>query len=344
MTDAGTAGHGPDHDHVTDAGTAGHDHDHGHATPTGPHQHGPSRSSDPDMARRQRRVLWWVLGANGMFMVVEIVGGLAFGSLALLADATHMGSDVVGLGVALVAQTLMTRPASDSHSYGWQRAEVLGAQANACILLVTTAWIVYEAAGRLGRSGVAVEGGGLLVVATVGLAVNLGSAVALARTQGTSLNMRGALVHMTLDAAGSVAAIIAGLAVLAFDANKVDPLVSMLIAGLVLWSAWGLFRDTTRVLLEAAPRGLDPESVSSAIAGQPGVTAVHHLHLWSLASDVPALSVHVVVDAEPTLHDAQRRGDAVRTMLSERFGISHATVELECHPCDTDDESHHVDH
>ncbi|MDQ6698484.1 MAG: cation diffusion facilitator family transporter, partial [Actinomycetota bacterium] len=292
----------------------------------------------------QRRVLWWVLAANGGFMVVEVVAGLRFRSLALLADATHMGSDVLGLGVALVAQALMARPSSDSHSYGWQRAEVLGAQANAFLLLATTGWIVYEAVDRLGGRTVSVDGAGLLVVAVIGLAVNLGSAVALARTQGASLNMRGAFVHMALDAAGSVAAMVAGLAVLIFGADWVDPVVSMLIAGLVLWAAWGLFRDTTRVLLEATPRGLDPETVSAAIADEPGVTAVHHMHLWSLASDVPALSVHVVVDAEPTLHEAQRRGDAVRTMLAERFGISHATVELECHPCDADEDSHHVDH
>ena len=321
-----------------------HQHSHDGHDPGVGHQHGVKLSSDPGLRARQRKVLWWVLVANGGFMVVEIVAGIAFGSLALLADATHMGSDVLGLGVALVAQTLMARPSSDSHSYGWQRAEVLGAQANAVILLATTGWIVYEAVNRLGAGEVHIDGLGLLVVATLGLAVNLGSAVALGRTRGTSLNIRGAFVHMTLDAAGSVAAMVAGLAVVLFGADWVDPVVSILIAALVLWSAWGLFRDTTRVLLEATPRGLDPEVVSSAIAAAPGVTAVHHLHLWSLASDTPALSVHVVVDAEPTLHEAQRQGDAVRSMLAERFGIDHATVELECHPCDTDDESHHVDH
>jgi len=308
------------------------------------HHHGVSLSSDPTLRARQRRVLWWVLAANAGFMVVEIVCGVAFKSLALLADATHMGSDVVGLGVALGAQRLIARPSSSSHSYGWQRAEVLGAQANAFILLATTGWIVYEAASRLGAGASHVDGAGLLVVATFGLAVNLSSAVAVARTQGTSLNMRGVFVHMALDAAGSVAAMATGLAVLVFGADWVDPLTSILIAALVLWAAWGLFRDTTRVLLEATPRGLDPVAVSSAIAAEPGVTAVHHLHLWSLASDTPALSVHVVVDAEPTLHEAQRRGDAVRTMLVDRFGISHATVELECHPCDTEDVSHHGEH
>ena len=301
------------------------------------HQHGVNLSSNRTLRARQRRVLWWVLAANGGFMVIEIVAGLAFGSLALLADATHMGSDVIGLAVSLVAQSLMTRPSSDSHSYGWQRAEVLGAQANAFLLVATTGWIVYEAVGRLGASDVHIDGAGLLAVATTGLAVNLGSAVALARTQGASLNMRGAYVHMALDAAGSAAAMVAGVAVVLFGADWVDPAVSMLIAALVLWSAWGLFRDTTRVLLEATPKGLDPEAVNAAIASAPGVRAVHHLHLWSLASDVPALSVHVVVDAEPSLHEAQRQGDAVRTMLAERFGISHATVELECHPCESDE-------
>jgi len=329
-------------------GDGGHDHSHndaGHDRGEAGHRHGMTLSSDPDLRARQRRVLWWVLVANGAFMVVEIVAGLAFGSLALLADATHMGSDVIGLGIALVAQSLMARPSSASHSYGWQRAEVLGAQANAFVLLATTGWVVYEAASRLGAGDTHIDGVGLFVVATVGLAVNLGSAVALARPQGTSLNIRGAFVHMALDAAGSVAAMIAGLAVSLFAADWVDPVVSMLIAALVLWSAWDLFRATTRVLLEATPRGLDPEAVNAAIAAEPGVTAVHHLHLWSLASDTPALSVHVVVDAEPTLHEAQRRGAAVRTMLADRFGISHATVELECHPCDVDEpKDHHVEH
>lgn len=312
--------------------------DHG----AGGHHHGAPVSSDPHLRARQRQVLWYVLAANAGFMVIEIVAGLAFRSLALLADATHMASDVLGLGVALVAQSLTGRPSSDSHSYGWQRAEVLGAQANACILLATTGWIAYEAMHRLGGGHVDIDGAGLLLVASAGLAVNLGSAVALARTQGGSLNMRGALVHMALDAAGSVAAMVAGLAVLVAHAGWIDPMVSVLIAALVLWSAWGLFRDTTRVLLEATPRGLDPDAVTTAIASTPGVTAVHHLHLWSLGSDVPALSVHVVVDAEPSLHEAQQQGDVVRRMLADRFGIAHATVELECHPCDTD-ASHHVE-
>ena len=196
------------------------------------------------MAARRARVLRYVLAANAVLLVAELVGGLAFHSLALLADAAHLGSDVVGLSIALTAQLLMTRPASTSHSYGLQRAEVLGAQANAVILLVTSAWVVFEAFHRIGSTET-INGGGVVVVASLGLVTNLGGAWAVARVQGADLNLRGAFVHLAADAAGSVAAIGAGLAVLAFDAGWVDPVVSIMIALLVMWSVWSLLRDTT---------------------------------------------------------------------------------------------------
>ena len=286
----------------------------------------------------QRRALWIALGANAAFMLVEAAGGLVFHSLALLADAAHMLSDVAGLSVALIAQQLVERRATARHTYGLQRAEVLGAQANGLTLLVVAAWVVFEAARRVGNPS-DVVGGGLLVVAALGLCVNVGSAVLLARAGGESLNMRGALVHMVLDAAGSVGAIVAGVAVVAWDATWVDPAVSILIAVLVVWSAWGLLRDTTQVLLEGTPRGMDPAAVEAAIAAQSNVDAVHHLHLWNLASDVPALSAHVVLRGEVTLHEAQQQGERLKALLDEQFGIEHATLELECHACDTD-ESH----
>ena len=286
----------------------------------------------------QRRALWIALGANAVFMVVEAAGGLLFHSLALLADAAHMLSDVAGLSVALIAHQLVERRATARHTYGLQRAEVLGAQANGVTLLVVAAWVVFEAVRRVGDPS-DVVGGGLLVVAALGLCVNVGSAVLLARAGGESLNMRGALVHMVLDAAGSVGAIVAGVAVVAWDAAWVDPAVSILIAVLVVWSAWGLLRDTTQVLLEGTPRGMDPAVVEAAIAAQSNVDAVHHLHLWNLASDVPALSAHVVLRGEVTLHEAQQQGERLKALLDEQFGIEHATLELECHACDTD-ESH----
>jgi cobalt-zinc-cadmium efflux system protein len=246
---------------------------------------------------------------------------------------------VVGLVIALVAQRLLARPATARHSYGFQRAEVLGAQLNALVLLAAAGWIVYEAIGRIGDP-VGVEGGGLLVVATLGLLVNLASARLLARAAGSSLNMRGAYLHMVMDAVGSVGAIAAGVAVVAFSADWVDPAVSIGVAGLVVWSTWSLLRDSTNVMLEAAPGNVDPAEVEAALAADDRVTAVHHTHLWSLASDVTAFSGHVVLEDVPTLHEAQAEGDRLKAMLAERFGITHATLELECHACDDEPVPH----
>jgi cobalt-zinc-cadmium efflux system protein len=307
-----------------------HPHSHG---PDHGHSHAPAVGSTPGQRVRQRRALLVALVANAGFLVAEVVGGIAFNSLALLADAAHMASDVVGLAIALVAQMLMNRPATNRHSFGLKRAEVLGAQVNGLLLVGVSVWIIVEAIGRLDQP-VDVKGGGVIVVASLGLLVNLGSAVILWRSRGTSLNMRGAFLHMASDAAGSVAAIAAGVAVLVWNADRVDPIVSILVSLLVLWSCWGLLRDTTNVLLEGTPRHIDPDVVRSAIEDEDSVEAVHHVHLWSVASDEPALSAHVVLAGEVTLHQAQERGDELKGMLAERFGIGHSTLELECHPCD----------
>lgn len=278
------------------------------------------------------RALWLALGANAAFLVVEVVAAGVFGSLALMADAAHMGSDVAALAIAIVAQRLVERPATARHSYGLQRADVLAAQLNGFGLVAVTGWIFYEAWDRF-RDPVEVVGGGLLAVALAGLAVNLVSAWLLGRARGRSLNMHGAFAHMVADAVSSVGAVVAGVAVLLWGAAWADAAVSVLIGVLVLWSAWALLRDTTQVLLEGTPRGLDAEAVEAALAAQDDVERVHHLHLWNLASDTPALSGHVVLRGGMTLHDAQERADQLKAMLAERFGIDHATLELECHPC-----------
>jgi cobalt-zinc-cadmium efflux system protein len=281
----------------------------------------------------QRRALSIALAANAGFAVVEVVGGISFHSLALLADAAHMASDVVALVVALVAVALMDRPATARHSFGLKRAEVLGAQFNGVVLVGVSVLIIVEAISRFGSPD-DVRGAGVIAVASIGLVVNLGSALVLVRAEGHSLNMQGAFLHMAADAAGSVAAIVAGVAVVVWDATWVDPAASILIAVLVLWSAWGLLRDTTNVLLEGSPKGIDPDAVRAAIGDDPAVEAVHHVHLWSLASDEPSLSAHVVLRGEVTLHEAQQRGERLKAMLAERFDIDHATLELECHDCD----------
>ena len=250
--------------------------------------------------------------------------------MALFSDAVHLLTDVSGLALALLAIRLQARPTTERHTFGLQRADVLAAQANAFVLVAVTIWVSIAATRRL-VSPVHVSGPGLVSLAAIGLVVNLGSARLLHRAAGQSLNMRGAFLHLASDAAGSLAALLAGIAVVAWNVPRADPIASLVIGCLVLGAAWRLLRDTTHVLLEGTPKGLDRTGVEQAIAAHEGVESVHHLHLWSLASDVPALSAHVVLAGEMSLHEAQIRGDGVKAMLAEHFGIDHSTLELECH-------------
>jgi cobalt-zinc-cadmium efflux system protein len=288
--------------------------------------------------RAQQRALLTALAINGVYLVVEVVGGLVFNSLALLADAGHMLSDVGALAIALIAHRLMERPATARHTYGLQRAEVVGGFLSAVSLAIVVVWIIFEAIGRL-RQPEDVAGGGLLVVAAIGLMVNVLSAALLARSRGSSLNMQAAFVHMAADAAGSVAVIAAATGVLIWGVTWVDPVASILIGVLILWAAAGLIKSTLQVLLEGSPRGMDAVEVERSMRDFKGVDGVHHLHLWNLASDVPALSAHVVLEGELDLHQAQERGDRIKNMLAQRFGIEHATLELECHACEPQTEA-----
>jgi len=212
----------------------------------------------------QRRALGWALGLNGALLVVEIAGGIVFGSLALLADAVHLVFDGTGLAIALGALILTARPVSIRHSFGFARAEVLAAQ------------VKRAAAGGRRRvdplrerqpapGPVPVDGAGLAAVATVGLAVNLGSALLVHRAQGESLNMRASFVHLATDAAGSLGAVVAGLLILGWGWLRADSVVSMATAVLVLWAGWGLLSDTTHVLMEGTPRGMNAERVRAAM-------------------------------------------------------------------------------
>ncbi|MDP9067769.1 MAG: cation diffusion facilitator family transporter [Actinomycetota bacterium] len=289
---------------------------------------------DHDLRGAQSKALWIALTANATFMIVEFVSGVVLGSLALVADAGHMLSDVGALAVALVAHKLLVRPPSQRHTYGLQRAEVVGAQLNAVVLLGLALWLFVEAIQRL-QDPRDVSGPGLALVAVGGLLVNLGSFALLRRAQGSSLNMRGAVLHMALDAAGSVAALAAGIGIVLWDAGWLDPAATVVIVALLVWSGARLLTDATHVLLEGVPRGLDVGAVEAALASDVAVDSVHHLHIWNLASDVPALSAHIVVGSEKTLHEAQLHSDRLKSMLGERFGIEHATLELECHSCAT---------
>ncbi len=295
----------------------------------------PPRPDDPaaeDRRVRHGRLLGWVLALNAALMVAEIIGGIAFGSLALLADAAHMVSDVTGLAIAMVAQRLMSRGPSPRHSYGLQRSEVLAAQTNAAILLAAAAWVIVEAVRRIGTPP-HIEAGGMLIIATLGLVINAASIVILARSRGESLNMRAAFVHMSADAAGSVGVIVAGLAALG-SVLWVDPAVSLLIGVLIIFSGGRLLLESTHILMEGTPRNLDPDEITAAIAAIDGVAGVHHLHVWHIASDTIALSAHVVAAGQPSLQEAQTIGNRIRTEVADRFGISHTTLELENDPCD----------
>ena len=282
-----------------------------------------------DIARPgQRRALGWALGVNVALLVVEVIGGVVFGSLALLADAAHLVSDVAGLGIALVALVLTARPVSTRHSFGFARAEVMAAQVSALLLLGAGVWILVEAVARLGEP-VVVQGAGLAVVAGLGLVVNAGSAVLIHHAQGESLNMRASFVHLATDAAGSLGALGAGIVIWAWGWASADTIVSMLTAVLVLWTGWGLLRESTHVLMEGTPRGLDPAEVASTIQQVAGVVEVHHLHLWNLASDVPAASAHVALSGHPTLRQAQGAAEEIRAALVEHFALTNVTLELE---------------
>jgi cobalt-zinc-cadmium efflux system protein len=276
------------------------------------------------------RALGVTLGANATLFIVQIVGALLFGSLALIADSVHQASDVVGLIVAFVAFRLSEMPYTSTFTYGLRRAETLGAVANGVLLLGSGGWIMIEAVRRIGDPP-EITGGGVIVLALVGIAVNSVSAWVLARVAGSNLNLRAAVLHLTFDAAGSVGVLISGAAAMAWQAYWVDLAVSFLLAGFILWSGFRLMVATTRVLLEGAP--LDASLISAALADHPRVREVHHLHVWSLDSEHAALSGHIVVD-EASLHDAQLLSEELQMMLEHRFGIGHATLALECHACE----------
>ena len=292
------------HDH------AGHDHHHDHA----------HASAATPTAR-----LATALGLTATFMLVEVVAGLLTGSLALLSDAGHMLTDAGALTLALLAQRVAQRARTGQRTFGYRRAEVLAALANGVVLGVSSVWIVIEALHRFGAPP-AVQGLPMLIVASIGLVLNLVSAKILSSAGKTNANVRAAAAHVAADAAGSVAAMIAGVAVWAFGWNLADPIVSSLISLLILWSAWKLIRESIDVLMESAPRGLSATEVEKTIAQTPGVGSLHDLHLWSISDGLPMVSVHVVLDGK---HHGTDVAATVGERLRAAHGVAHVTVQPE---------------
>ena len=278
-----------------------------------------------DHRSASRRALLIVILLTLIFTVVEVVGGVLTDSLALLADAGHMVSDVVAIALALIALTLAQRPSSPRRSFGFQRAEILAAFVNGLALVLVSAWIVWEAVRRLDDPP-DILGGWMLVVALVGLTVNAVAATILLRSGRESLNVDAAFRHVIADFLGSAGVLVAALVIVLTGWELVDPIVSILIAALIVASAWSILRDSTAILMEETPSGIDADEVARAIVEVDGVSSVHDLHVWRITSGFDALSAHVLVGQGEDCH-ARRRD--VERMISERFGITHTTLQVD---------------
>lgn len=266
------------------------------------------------------------LALNAGYTVVQFVAGVWAGSVALLADAGHNLSDVLALTVALVAAHLVARPATPARSFGYRRAEILAALVNGVSLVAIAAVVVVEGVRRLGDPP-EVDGAVLIVVAAGGIVVNLAGAAVIHRARrGRDLNMRASYLHLMGDALASLGVVVAGVLVVVAGWAAADPVIALAIGALIAASAWGVLRDAVLVLLEAAPSGMDADEVGNAMARHPGVLEVHDLHVWSISSDFPALSAHVIVDAGDDCHLRRRELEA---MLAERFGVTHTTLQME---------------
>jgi cobalt-zinc-cadmium efflux system protein len=259
------------------------------------------------------------------FTVVEIAGGIWTDSLALLADAGHMVSDNIAIVLALVAVTLARRPSTPTRSFGLQRAEILAAFVNGLTLVLVSGWIVWEAIQRFGDTP-EILGGWMLVVALVGLLVNVLAATILIRSGRESLNVEAALRHGVADLLGSGAVLVAALVIVTTGWTLVDPLVSIGIALLIVASAWGVLRDSTSILMEATPSGIDAEAVAAAIVDVEGVTSVHDLHVWRITSGFDALAAHVLVGRGEDCHGLRHK---IEIALRDRFGITHTTLQVD---------------
>jgi cobalt-zinc-cadmium efflux system protein len=282
------------------------------------HSHGPSADAD-------RRLLGIALALIVGFMAAEVVVGLLASSLALLADAGHMLTDAAAIGLALVAMRLAARPAGGSYTFGLRRAEILSAQANGLTLLLLAAFFVVESIGRLIHPP-AVEGGLVLVVALIGIVVNLAATWVLSKANRRSLNTEGAFQHVLNDLYAFIGTAVAAGVILLTGWDRADPIASLLVAALMVKAGIGLVRESGRIFLEAAPRGVRPVEIDRAIHATDGVADVHDLHVWEVNSGFPALSAHVLVQPG---YDCHRIREILETELAEHFGITHTTLQVD---------------
>lgn len=293
----------------------GSDHAHAHAHP---HSHAPSADAD-------RRRLGVALALLLAFAAGELVAGLLSGSVALLADAGHIVADAAALALALVAIGLAARPPGGALTFGLKRAEPASALVNAVTLAVLAAVFAIEAVIRLVAPH-HVDAGPVLAVALAGIPINLLATWVLARAERRSVNVEGAFQHVLTDLYGFAATAVAAAIILATGFTRADPIAALLVSALMARAAWRLGAASGRIFLEASPEGVDPAEVGRLLAGEPGVSQVHDLHVWELTSGFPTLSAHVVVGAGDDCHHVRER---LQAALHERFGIDHATLQVE---------------
>jgi cobalt-zinc-cadmium efflux system protein len=293
-------------------GVSGHHHDHGHG-----HSHSPADAS----ARRLAIALGLLLG----LMALEVAAGIVASSLALLSDAAHMLTDAAALALALVVTRLARTPARGAMTYGLRRTEILSAQFNGATLLVLGVLIVIEGVRRLVNPP-DVHGTLVLVVALVGVAVNLAATIVLHGADRSSLNVEGAFQHVVTDLFAFICTAIAGFVILVTGFDQADGIASLIVAAVMLRAAWSLLRESGRVFLEAAPRGVDVDAIGRAMASQPGVSEVHDLHVWEVSSGFVALSAHVRVGRDDDCHAARR---ALERLLHDDYRIDHTTLQVD---------------
>jgi len=278
---------------------------------------------------RYRRALIAVMGLSALIAVAEIVGALITGSLVLLADAAHMAADTAGVGLSLLAVYFASRPPTARRTFGYARAEILAAMANAVLLFGLAAYIIVDAIRRL-MSPPSVESGLVIVFGVVALGANAVSLMLLRRGQAESLNLRGAFLEVASDALGALAVIVTGIVIATTGFTRADPIASLAVGVLILPRTWRLLRETVDVLLEASPQGMDLTEVRAHMTDLPGVRDVHDLHAWTITSGLPVLSAHVVVD--PGVMDNGRCAgmlDRLQDCLRGHFDVEHSTFQLE---------------
>lgn len=268
---------------------------------------------------------------NGTLAVAQVVAGIAFASVAVFADAGHQVVDAAGLAIGWFALRLARRPATARRTWGWGRADAVGAQLSGVVLLASLVWVVIESVRRLAEPQ-DVAGIGVLVTGLVGVVVNGGS-LRVIRHAGEHLSLRAARLHLIADLAGSVLLVVTGAAVGATGWDRLDPIMSLVLSVSLLHSTVQLLRHSTGVLLDVAPAHLDVAVISETVRRELGVRDLHHVHVWTVAPGVSALSAHVEVEGERTVHETQMALEQVEALLRDRFGIGHSTLQFECHPC-----------